>query len=78
MVHATLFELSYQKMKEQLLKVFNDPSVFSSDADIKNESSIEVEPTFQGHVFQDSYYALPNPQFMNSFRDPGRGARGAP
>ena len=79
LVRATLPELSYQKMKEQLLKVFNDPSVFSSDADIKNESSIKVEPTFQGYVFQEhSYYAQSNPRFMNSFRARGRGALGTP
>ena len=77
LVSATLPELSYQKMKEQLLKVFNDSSVFSSDADIKNVSSIGLEPTFQGYVFQEnSYYAQPNPRFMNSFRARGRGARG--
>ena len=79
LVRATLPELSHQKMKEQLLKVINDTSVFSSDADIKNESSIKVEPTFQSRVFQEhSYYAQSNPRFMNSFRARGRGARGTP
>ena len=74
LVHATLPGLSYQKMKEQLLKVINDPSVFSFDTDMKNESSIKVEPTFQGHVFQEhSYYAQSNPRFMNLLR-----ARGTP
>ena len=42
MARATLLELFYRKVKEQLLKVFNDPSVFPSNADIKNASSIKV------------------------------------
>ena len=68
LVHAIL--LSYHKMKEQLLKLFKNPSVVSSDGNIENESSIKVEPTFQGHVFQeDSYNAQPKLRFINSFWD---------
>ena len=44
-VRATLPELSYQSMKDQLKKIFSDPTNLDSDA--KQEQAIKVEPAME-------------------------------
>ena len=45
LVRATLSELSYQSMKDQLKKIFSDPTNLVSDA--KQEQAIKVEPAME-------------------------------
>ena len=71
LVRATLPELSYQSMKDQLKKIFSDPTNLVSDA--KQEQAIKVEPAVEA---QDVYYSCTRAKF-NSYRGRGRGgARG--
>ena len=53
LVQATLSELKYNTMKEQLKKVFSDPSNFTGS--IKEEQNIKVEPT---STTEDLYYGI--------------------
>ena len=50
-VRATLSELKYNTMKEQLKKVFSDPSNFTGS--IEGEQNIKVEPI---SIAEDLYY----------------------
>ena len=50
LVRATLSELSYQSMKDQLKKIFSDPTNLVSDA--KQEQAVKVEPAIEA---QDVY-----------------------
>ena len=71
LVRATLPELSYQSMKDQLKKIFSDPTNLVGDA--KQEQAIKVEPAMEA---QDVYYSSTRAKF-NSYRGCGRGgARG--
>ena len=71
LVRATLPELSYQSMKDQLKKIFSDPTNLVSDA--KQEQAIKVEPAMEA---QDVYYSSARAKF-NSYRGRRRlGARG--
>ena len=67
LVRATLPELSYQSMKDQLKKIFSDPTNLFSDA--KQEQPIKVEPAMEA---QDVYYSSNHAEF-NSYRGHGRG-----
>ena len=49
LVRATLSELSYQSMKDQLKKIFSDPTNLVSDT--KQEQAIKVEPAMEAQVF---------------------------
>ena len=57
LVHATLTELKYENMKDQIKKVFSDPINFSST--VQDEQSIKVEPTYH----QDVFYSSSNKSF---------------
>ena len=71
LVRATLPELSYQSMKDQLKKIFSDPTNSVSDA--RQEQAIILEPAMGA---QDFYYSSNHANF-NSYRGRGRGgARG--
>ena len=71
LVRGTLPELSYQSMKDQLKKIFSDPTNLVSDA--KQEQAIEVDPAMEA---QDFYYNSSRAKF-NTYRGRGRGgARG--
>ena len=68
LVRATLPELSYQSMKDQLNKIFSDPTNLASDT--KQEQATKVEPA------QDVYYSSSIIQIQakfNSHRGCGRG-----
>ena len=69
LVRATLPELSYQSMKDQLKKMFSDPTNLVSDT--KQEQAIKVEPAMEA---QDVYYSSSCAKF-NSYK--GRGGDGA-
>ena len=67
LVRATLPDLSYRSMKDQLKKIFSDPTNVISDA--KQEQAIKVEPAMEA---QDAYYSSSRAKF-NSYRSRGRG-----
>ena len=71
LVRATLPELSYQlSMKDQLKKIFSDPTNLVGDA--KQEQAIKKEAAMEA---QDVYYSSSRAKF-NSYRGRGRGGFG--
>ena len=52
LVHATLTELKYENMKEQINKFFSDPINFSGI--VQGEQSIKVEPNYHQDLFFSS------------------------
>ena len=53
-MHATLTELKYENMKDQIEKAFREPIHFSSI--VQDDQSIKVEPTYH----QDPFYSSSN------------------
>ena len=59
LVRATLTELKYENMKDQIKNIFSDPINFSGI--VQGEQSIKVEPTYH----QDVFYSSSNKFFLS-------------